>query len=891
MAAPTRLRTEHHYSSLGLTASQQRLSWWLPDGAGHQLAYQLRVGDWDSGRVISDQSLLVPYTGPPLISGQRVTWAVKVWTDTGESDWAKPAWWEMGLLRPSHWVARWVQPPGADAEQVVASRPAAVPEPVWLFRGQGRLTAAPALARLYVTAHGIYEFFVNGRRVGDIELTPGFTSYRSILQYQTFDVTDVLRAGDNVFGAIVSGGWLKSSALYREQPLGLLAQLHVRNADGSLTRLASGADWLAARGAVRTADLRKGQVVDLRDDLVDAFSAKPDPTRWSPVDVADHDLDRLVASPAPPVRRVQEIRPASVTRLGPDRQIVDLGQNINGWVRLNRLGPRHTVLLLTHGEALGSDGDVTVEHIAPGDTPQAVPFQQDQVTSAGRAGDVFEPRHTTHGFRYVRIEGHPDDLTPDDVAGIVVHTDLERTGWFKCSDDRINRLHEAAVWSLRGNVCDIPTDCPTRERAGWTGDWQIFVPTAAFLYDVAGFSAKWLTDLAADQRADGVVLHCAPNSEHTQFHPPGSAGWGDAAVIVPWEIYRSYGDRDLLERQWPSMTAWVDYAARQARLHRHPSRARGRHTPAAHEQFLWDTGFHWGEWLEPGMLPPDADDDAIDAYTQALRTADHGPVATAYLHLSARLLANIAHVLGRGDDALTYWQLATAVRAAWQAEFLRPDGTVSPESQPDYTRALAFDLIPGQLRRAAVERLVELIRKADTHLATGFLATPHLLPVLADNGYLDVAYELLFQDTEPSWLTMIDRGATTVWEHWSGIGEDGLPSAPRGVGSLNHYSKGAVISFLHRYVGGIQQLGDVPGYRSFRIAPMPGGGITWACASYESPYGLIESSWRIHDDEFVLDATVPPGTRAEISLPDGQLLTMTPGKARYRCMSPRHLRT
>lgn len=887
MSAPTQLRVEHLDDPLGLTVRAPRLSWRLPAGASRQGAYRVRAGRWDSGRVESDQSLLVPYAGPAVASGERVEWTVMVWTEAGPSDWAAPGWWEAGLLDPGDWTAQWIEPPTTKppAAEPVSAEPvsADAPCPAWHLRGTCTFAGPVERARLYVTAHGVYEFFINGVRVGDMELTPGFTSYWSTLQVQTFDVTDLLRGGSNALGALVSGGWLKGVSLYRDTGLGLLAQLHVHGADGSLTRCGTGPDWVAARGAVRTADLRQGEVVDFREAVSDWCMPDADETGWERVTVENFDLTRLKSSPTPPVRRVSEIQPISVTRPRPDRQVVDLGQNINGWIRLSRLAPPGATLTLTYGEALGADGDVTIDHLLEIDHPPSKPFQRDQVTSGDRPDEPFEPRHTTHGFRYVRVEGHPDELGVDDLSGVVVHTDLRRTGWFECSDDRINRLHEAAVWSFRGNACDIPTDCPTRERAGWTGDWQIFVPTAAFLYDVAGFSAKWLRDLAADQQPDGLVLHCAPNAEREQYHPPGAAGWGDAAVIVPWEIYRAYGDRDLLEQQWPSMTAWVDYAARTAREQRHPSRVAARPVPAPHEAYLWDTGFHWGEWLEPGSPPPGAPADAISALVADLRTADHGNVATAYLCHSARLLAKAAVVLGE-EDATRWHELALAVQHAWQTEFLRPDGAVTPENQANYARALAFGLIPDDLRSEAAGRLVGLIGAAGGHLGTGFLSTVHLLPVLADHGHDDIAYQLLFQDTEPSWLTMIDRGATTVWEHWSGLGENGLPNAPAGVGSLNHYSKGAVISFLHRYTAGIQLLDDgAPAYRRFRFAPRPGGGITWAHAAHDSPYGRIESSWRLHDGRFTLDVTVPPGTTAEVCLPDGTSREAGPGKARYVC--------
>ncbi len=507
---------------------------------------------------------------------------------------------------------------------------------------------------------------------------------------------------------------------------------------------------------------------------------------------------------------------------------------------------------------------MTQDHIAypaSTDVERSVTFQVDRVVSAGIDGDTFEPRHSTKGFQYVRIEGHAGPVTAEDVTGIVVHTDLEPRGAFACSDERLDALHRIAEWSFRDNACDIPTDCPTRERAGWTGDWQIFVETAAFLADVGGFSVKWLRDLAAEQRPDGKVTNLVPESHPGDDRPPGhwpriegSSGWGDAAVHVPWVVHRATGDRRVLADQWDSMQAWVDYATRAAAGGRHPSRVERSPDPLPHERYLWDTGWHFGEWLEAG-------EELEDAIAHAM-VADHGPVATAYLHRSARELAEIAAILGRDDDADRYAELAAHVADAWRTEFLADDGATVPDTQATYARALAFGLVPADLRAAAASRLVELIRAAGTHLATGFLATPFLLPVLADTGHLDVAYELLRQDTEPSWLVMVNRGATTVWEEWGGVDADGGPHA-----SLNHYSKGAVITFLHQHVAGLQLV--EPGYRRFRVAPRPGGGLEWATARHDSPYGLIEVRWEQHPDRFALDVTVPPGTTAEVELPSG----------------------
>ena len=553
--------------------------------------------------------------------------------------------------------------------------------------------------------------------------------------------------------------------------------------------------------------------------------------------------------------------------------MVDFGQNSNGWVRLQGLGPEGTRVRLTHGERLRPDGTVDMEHLQPFDfasREQLSAGQVDEVVASGLDGEVFEPRHTTHGFQFAEIEGHPDVIAAEDVRSVVVHTDLRRTGWFSCSDERINKLHDAAVWSFRGNACEVPTDCPQRERAGWTGDWQIFAPTAAFLYDVAGFSARWLRDLAADQWPDGRVPNFVPDPPGPKAHEhpiarylTGSSGWGDAAVLVPWEMWVAYGDERFLERGYGAATRWVEFAARAARDGRHTTRM--DREPRPHETYLWDSGFHWGEWCEPGGNPE-------GVFTQETDVAD---VATAYLHRSASVLARTAAVLGRHGDADRWAELAENALDAWRTEFIDADGAIRPDTQANLVRALAFGLVPDELRPQAAARLVELIRANGTHLSTGFLATPKLLPVLTDTGHADVAFELLFQDTVPSWLAMIDAGANTIWESWEGI------DAEEGVGSLNHYSKGAVITFLHRYVAGIRPDEDAPGYRRFRIEPVIGGGLTSASATLDGPYGRIESSWTRSGSDFELRVTVPPGSDATVVLPDGSRHVVGPGAATF----------
>ena len=851
---PSHLGVEHLGDDvLGLGDRRPRLSWQLPSGAARQEAYAIELDGRDLGRIESDASVLVPWPGEPLSSRQRVDWRVKVWTDGGvESGWSPSAWFETGLLHPVDWSARWIEPHEAERSAHV-------------LRHTFRLHAPVTGARLYATAHGIYEAFLNGRRVGDVELAPGFTSYPSTLHVQVYDVGDLLVAGDNIWEVVLSDGWWRGHTGFFQLADGYgstLAFLGQLQADEVV--VTTGPEWESSTGPLLSADLMVGQSEDHR--------ARPG--LWQPVTVVDHDLGRLAYSPAPPTRRVQELRPVSVTRPRPDRQVVDLGQNINGWLRLSNLGPDGTGLTIVHGEALDRSGDVTQDNLLSffGDRLMYVGMT-DHVVAAGTPGEVFEPRHTTHGFQYARIEGHPGRITTDDVTGVVVHTDLRRTGWFRCSDERLNRFHDITEWSFRGNACEIPTDCPQRERAGWTGDWQLFIPTGAFLYDVAGFSLKWLRDLAAEQLDDGRVTNYVPDplrqrvgSTEQWLWRQGSSGWGDAVVMVPWEMWRAYGDRDVLAELWPAIVAWVDFAATAARTVRHPTREESRPERAPHEAFLWDGGYHWGEWLEPGAQP----DDHI--------ALDHGSVGTAFLQHSAALASRIGRLLGHDSEAARFEELAANVLDAWRAEFIGPDGALTPDTQANHVRALAFGLVPDELRALTAERLVALIREAGTHLGTGFLATPYLLPVLADTGHLHVAYELLLQDTPPSWLAMVERGATTVWELWEGIDEEGAPHD-----SLNHYSKGAVISFLHNYVAGISLLDEHSAYRRFRVEPRPGGGLTWAEAVHDSPYGRIESTWHTHRSRLWLTVTVPAGTEAEVVLPDGSRRHQGPGTATYEC--------
>jgi alpha-L-rhamnosidase len=890
---PTHLRVEHLDDAFGIDVKVPRLSWRLPEDANSQIAYQLRAGDWDSGRINSDQSVLVEYAGPPLISAQRVECSVKVWTDVGESNWSESVTWEMGLINKTDWIAEWIETPEKDNAVISRGRPA------WLLRCRFRVAEPVKLARLYATAHGIYEAFLNGNRVGNAELTPGFTSYARNLNYQTFDVSNLLKQGDNVLGVILSDGWYRgqNGAFRQYNQFGdrtaFLAQLHIHTNNGSMQQIVTGPDWTATTGAMVAADLMQGVDIDFRLEQIDwSMPGNTDNSNWLPVRIGNYDKARLSCSPSPAVRKIQTLQPIKINSVGLNRQVIDFGQNFAGWIRLDNLGPKDTNLVLTYGETLTAEGDVTMENIDSNlnaadhgmDTSVAKmpkelgPLQVDHIISSGVAGKVFEPRHSTKGFRYVRVEGYPGQLSASDITGVVVHTDLRRTGWFECSDERINKLHEAAVWCLKGNVIDVPTDCPHRERSGWTSEWQNFVRSAAFLYDVAGFSAKWLRDLAFDQKPDGTFYHCAPEIKFGKSEvvlPAGSAGYSDAGVIVPWRIYRVYGDTRMLADQWASMTAWVERCARVAQTIRHPNRAKIRPVPSHHEAFLIDTGVHFGEYLAPPS--------GVDQSNPKLEKGrDDGDFATAYFYYVTKLLARVGKVLGKELASGRYRELAKEIQSAWWTEYGNPGGVIIPTTQANYVRALAFGLAPEDQRNSVARNLIDLIRAGGTHVGTGTFGTAYLLPVLADMGYSNLAYELLLQNTPPSWMTMIDRGATTIWEAWDGVDANGRAKL-----SLNHFSLGSVISFLHTHTAGIRLDSQIPAYRKFRIEPVPGGNLSWAKARLDSPYGLIESSWHLENGRnFRLDVTIPAGTTAEVCLPDKRCLSVDPGKRRFECRLP-----
>ncbi|MFF7656383.1 family 78 glycoside hydrolase catalytic domain [Streptomyces sp. NPDC007983] len=873
--APYDMRIDSGDDRFPVSGPRPRLSWKLPPGWQRQEGYQLEAHVHGARRERTARSsathLFVDWPWRALRSRERVAWRVRVQGPDGLSGWSAWHAFECGLL-DQDWSARWISP-AASAE---APRDGA--RPAYSLTARFGIRGEVASARLYATALGVYEVFVGEDRVGDAELSPGSTSYDRTLYAQASDVTASLRRGADTLRVLLSDGWYRGQVGAFREPAGwgdtLAArlELHIDYADGSRQIVRTDDTWTSARSRIVRAGLMDGQTTD--------FTAAPGPAR--PVRVDAVDAPAVDWSPAPPVRRVESRPAASVTQLPGGAWIADFGQNTSGWIALTDLGPAGTRTVIDYGEHLGPDGDLTTAHldgVRPGQDP--VPFvQRDEAVSSGAPGEVFEPRHTVHGFRYARLDRGGAPLDARSLVLRVVHTDLRATGGFTCGHDDLNRLHEAARWSFRGNAVDVPTDCPTRERMGWTGDYQVFAPTAVRLYDVAGFTRKWLRSVRDDQLPDGRIANFSPDGRRIKLHLDdqfalltGSAGWGDAIVLVPWVMYETYGDRDVLAENWDAMVRWVEWALATARTARHPAREARSAQPLPHERFIWDGSFHWGEWAEPAAR---ADDgtliDPVASDPVAWYMADKGEVGTAYLHRSLTTLAATAAVLGASGHAQRYTALAEDVRAAWQTEFLDARGHTKADTQASYVRALAFGLVPENLRAPAADRLVSLIHAAGDHLGTGFLSTPDLLPVLADTGHADVAYALLFQRTPPSWLAMLRRGATTIWENWEGIDADGAAS-----GSLNHYSKGAVIRFLHTHTLGLRQRRGSVAWESFTVAPVLHPSIPWAKGTFDGPRGTIAVEWRTDGSDLHLSVDVPAGSTAEIVFPGAEPFTAGPG--------------
>ncbi len=840
-----RLRTENLQNPVGIDVLQPYFSWQLISGQRNvaQSAYEIRVAEdaaglakgkssWTSGKISSGQSIHVPYKGAALVSGKKYYWQVRVWDNKGiASTWSTVAFWQMGLLQPTDWKAQWIEP-GYKEDSVFAS-PLMRKE----FNNGRKIKSATA----YITAHGLYEAQINGKRVGDAYLTPGWTSYNKRLQYQAYDVTDLLKNGTNAIAVTLGDGWYRGNFSFDHKrniygkDVALLFQLEIVYADGTTATIVSDASWKSSTGAIRSSIIYGGESIDARMEKKGWELAGYNDKDWTAVKTANFSKDVLVATYNEPVKKQETIQPVKIFKTPKGEQVIDFGQNLVGWVKLKAKGKSGDKITISHAEVLDKQGNFYTENLRKAKA-------QDQFILQGGETEVFEPHFTWHGFRYMKVEGYPGELTADNFTAVVLYSDMEQTGSFTSSNAMINQLQHNIEWGLKGNFVDVPTDCPQRdERMGWTGDAQAFFRTSTFLRGVNNFFSKWMKDLAADQVSTGSVPHVIPNILGTTgWAAGGSAGWADASTIIPWEMYLVYGDKRILEAQYASMKAWVGYMQSQSTNN------------------IWNKGSHFGDWLFYTMAD---DNDGKAAITNKYLIAQ-----CFYAH-STQLLINAATALGKTDDVVTYTALLQSVKTAFLKEYTTPNGATMSNTQTSYVLALQFDLFPEELRQQAADRLVANIKQYGNHLTTGFLGTPYLCHVLSRYGYSDVAYTLLLQETYPSWLYPVTKGATTIWERWDGIRTNGDFQAIT-MNSFNHYAYGAIGDWMYRVMVGLDtEEGDGIGYKKIRIQPHIGGNFTNAAAAYETSYGKLSSGWKIQDEKLTLSIEIPANTTAIVYIP------------------------
>lgn len=838
------LKTEYMKNPIGIDVEKPYLSWNCQDGK-KQTAYELEaVTDgqviWNSGKICSGR--MNEILGVPVGSRQQVSWRVRLWDETDtEGEWSEDASFEMGILDKSQFVAKWINPELVCDPQ--EHKPAS-------YLRTSFSAAKTGKARLYITCHGLYEAYINRVRVGDFVLAPGTCSYDKKLVYQTYDVTEMVKEGENEVEVILGDGWYRSCSgvdgdrnLYGDD-VALYFQLEI---DGQAVCI-SDESWKASQsGPIRENDMQQGEVVDARMAEIKGYHE---------VKVEQFGTENFACSNCVPIVEMERFD-GKVFQTPNGEIVIDYGQNLAGYVEFTVQAHAGDRIILTHGEALDENGNFTAENFQDRKRHKEGGTEQRVVYICKEGENHYKSKFTIWGFRYAKVETEVD-LSSAVFTSIAVYSQMEQLGSFECSDKDVNRLVENSIWSQKSNFCDVPTDCPTRERAAWTGDMGVFVETGLFLMDCYPVIRKWLGECRLNQHEDGKVANIAPKNNVPSFFSgllAGSVGWGDACIIVPYALYLRYGDKRILEENYGMMQKWYAFLENRAKQKSEGKGEEADKNPYA--EYTIETGVDYGEWCEPG----------VDS-TMAMRTPQ-GKVATAYFARSGKLLSEIAGILGKEEDAAHYNKTADLAKKAFR-HIATEEGRISSDRQAEYVRAVVFQLLSEQEKKQAVDDLNRLVVENEYHLNTGFLSTPFLCQVLSQNDYRDTAYRLLLQDTAPSWLYAVKKGATTIWENWDGINEKGEVKA-----SLNHYSYGAISGWLFAGVCGIRLVQG-----KIVIDPQPHKSLAYARAVYQSPLGEIISSWKYEGEQIIYEIRIPSNVQAELILPDGRREVLDVGENR-----------
>ncbi|MBE6205827.1 MAG: alpha-L-rhamnosidase [Rikenellaceae bacterium] len=823
------LKVNHLAEPEGVVDDQPVFSWIISSAERgvSQSAYEIVVYEgnsrvWSSGKVASDNSITAPYEGKPLRSSTRYTWRVRVWDNTGKvSKWASSTFLT-GLYSKDEWQAKWIEPKLQDDRSP-------------LLRKSFTLKKKVASAVMHVTAHGLYEASLNGEKVGDALLTPGWTAYNKRLQYQTYDVTDMLSRGENVFGLELGYGWYhsrmcfhdrKDRYMYNIHQVGALAQINITYTDGTKECIVTDSSWVASTGEILHSTLYDGEITDGRLEKQGWNTTAYDASAWEAVNEAEYSLDELVASESEQVKVRQRVKPVALITTPAGEKVLDFGQNLVGHEVVKVNGKAGQEILFSHAEVLDEKGNFYTINL------RTAKAQRRHICTDGE--QTITTKFTWYGFRYLKVEGI-EDINLEDFEAEVIFSDFSEIGDFTSSNQLVNQLQSNIRWGMRGNFVDVPTDCPQRdERMGWTGDANVFFRTASFLGDVQNFFIKWLRDLALDQWPGGEItdlVPCIPG-----WMGAGRTVWADAGVTIPWQHYMAYGDKRVLENQYESMKRWIDYMFGNC------------------NNYLWNTGWHYGDWL---FYSADNDFGGDSAVT-------YRPlIQQCFMVRSAEQFVEAAKVLGKDDVARRYARTVEKCKEAFCRAYLTPGGYLVSNTQTAYAIALEFDMVPDEVRPVLAQRLADEVRRYG-HITTGFAGTPFICHALSNNGYTDLAYHLLLHEGYPGWLYSVKMGGTTIWELWDSMKPDRtIPDT--GMNSFNHYSKGAIGDWLYREAVGLKETSA--GYKSFMVQPKMGGGFSHMAASTVTPYGKASADWRFEGGRFKLDVTVPVNTTAEVYVP------------------------